>query len=155
MDVFDIEEDRKNKPYVLKCKVTIKPIEYNDIQSTGTTKRTEEMAFLSPIQTTERDKFFGAWMPDEEYVELVAEVGHPIYGPMRCSFHKPDKRMNHHYIFVMTKSSEEALKALNGKEIVITILPQGEDTKADNQKDFALAGNKNAGTYTSDKGIQL
>ena len=156
LDVYDHEEAIKNVPYRLKCKVTIKPIAYDDIQSNGITKKTEEMAFLTPDEGTERDKFFTAWMPQEEdFVELVAEVAHPINGVIRCSLHKTDKRMPHPYIFVMTKSAEEALKANNGKSIFITVLPQGEEIRGDKQKDFALAGNKNAGTYVSEKGIQL
>lgn len=158
MQVYDADEERFNQEYHLNCKVTIKAITYDDIQSTGTTKRTEEMAFLTPNESTQKSLFLATWLPDEEdsHTEIVAMAAYPISGPIRCSVHRRDKRMADHYIFVMTKSAEEALKAINGREIQITVLPKNQDQLGDKARDFALAENKNKGTYVdADKGITL
>ena len=158
MQVYDQDEERLNQEYHLKCKVTIKAITYDDTQSTGTTKRTEEMAFLTPVDSTQKSMFLTAWLPDEEdgFTEIVALAAHPISGPIRCSVHRRDKRMDSNYIFVMTKSAEEALKALNGKELLITVLPKNQDKLGDTARDFELTGNKNKGTYVdTTKGIEF
>ena len=64
--------------------------------------------------------------------------------------------MSDHYIFVMTKSAEEAFKALNGKEITIVVQPKSMDHLADRQKDYDLSLNKNKGVYVdTEKGIEV
>ena len=157
LQVHDAEEELLKREYILKCKIKIKPITYDDVQSKETVKRTEEMAFLLPQDSSERDRFFTAWWPHEEtHVELVASVGHPIHGVIRCSFHKGDNRIDRPYIFVMTKSAEEALKALDGKDLIVTIHAQGDEHKADMMKDYDLSANKNRGQYVDkEKGVEL
>jgi hypothetical protein len=158
MQVYDAEEEALNQEYHLKCKVTVKPITYDDVQSNGTTRRTEDMAFLTPTEGDQKNFFFSAWLPDfgEKWTEIVAVAAHPISGPIRCSVHRTDHRMPHSYIFVMTKSAEEALKAINGREINIVVQPKNKDALGDKQRDYDLALNKNKGIHVdTEKGIEL
>lgn len=158
LHVYDADEEMLNREYHLKCKITIKPITYDDVQSKGTEKRTEEMAFLTPVESDQKTAFLSAWLPDfdQKWTEIVAIAAYPISGPLRCSVHRADRRMSEPYIFVMTKSAEEAFKALNGREILITVQPKSKDSLGDQQRDYDLSLNKNKGAYVdAEKGIEI
>lgn len=148
LEVFDADEALLNRDYYLKAKIIIKENSYQDIQSNSTTLKCEEMAFLIPIESSERDIFYTAWLPDIEvkYTELVALAGNPVNGPIRLALHRPDRRIAKPYLFVMTKSAEEILKEFNNREIELKILSKTKDHEADLQKDFDLAINKNKGS---------
>lgn len=156
------EEQARNENYELKCKVHVKNITYEDVQSKGINGLiTEEMIFLEPYPSTQRDLFYFAWLPEYEqdfetkkiipgHTEVVCRAGHPINGFFRCSVHRIDERFNNsHYLFVMSKGAEEDLKAMRDKDIVLTVLNQNLDEKADYAKDFNLSGKSIMDTDTA------
>lgn len=151
----DPQEQMIEQEYVLKCKVIAKDISYEDFQSKGVLGNvTEKMVFLIPKESTQRDLFFTAWLPDlkldhitkelvADHSEVSCKAGHPIYGFFKCSVHRADERMREPYLFVMTRATEEDLKALDGKEILITVLPDSQSNLSDSSKDYELVENKN------------
>lgn len=148
----DPEEQARNEEYTLKAKVMVKTISYTDIQSKGEVGLiSEEMIFLEPKESTQRDLFYFAWLPDYEqdpttkkivagYTEITCKAGHPINGYFKCSVHRADERHSTPYLFVMTKAAEEELKILNGKDLVFTVLGQGSEDLGDYMKDYDLSG---------------
>jgi hypothetical protein len=148
------DEKLREQEYCLRCKVVIKEVTYEDFQSKGVLGNvTEKMAFLIPQEGTQRDMFFSAWLPDYEqdskgnvvptHTEIACKTGHPVYGFFRASVHRPDERMSEPYIFVMSRSVEEDLKALDGKFVIIDVLGDSEIEKADYAKDYELANRTN------------
>lgn len=133
--------------YRFKCKVIAKDVTYTDEQSTGTFQVTEKLVFLLPEQSTQRDLFYSAWLPDtdEEPAEVGCEMGHPLYSTFRCALWRRTQFVGDIHLFVMSKGAEESLKPLNGKFIELEVLGEQEDTLLDQQRDFELAYNKNKG----------
>lgn len=131
--------------YTFKCRVVAKEVTYEDEQSTGVTQVTEKLVFLIPDQSTERDKFYFAWLPDTdlEPAEIVCEIGHPVFSIFRAALWRRTQHVNDFHIFVMTKGVEEILKALHDKSIVLKVLSSADDHKADTQRDWKLPYNKN------------
>ncbi len=150
VEFVDPAEKALEETYHLKCKVLVKDISYRDYQSQGEgAMLTEEMVFLLPQESTQRDLFFNAWLPELEqnpvtkefesgHSEVACQSGHPIYGYFKCSVHRADERVREPYMFVMSKSSEEELKLLRGKDILVTVLPDSQEGKADYAKDYEL-----------------
>jgi hypothetical protein len=151
----DPEERARSEEYNLKVNVHVKKIAYEDYQSTGNLGLVEEeMVFLEPLESTQRDLFFNAWLPDYEqdpvtkeivpgHTEVSCKAGHPIYGYFKCSVHRPDYRFKSQpYLFVMSKAAEEDLKIMNGKSINITVLSQDNENLGDYAKDYDLAAKK-------------
>jgi hypothetical protein len=154
IDFPNPEDNLREQEYKLRCKVLIKEVTYEDFQSKGVLGNvTEKMAFLIPQEGTQRDLFFSAWLPDFEqdsegnivptHNEVACKSGHPIYGFFRASVHRADERVREPYIFVMSRSVEEDLKALDGKFVIIDVLADAESEKSDYAKDFALANSPN------------
>jgi hypothetical protein len=155
IEFSDPEEQARSEEYALKCKVHVKEITYEDFQSKGEMGLvTEEMIFLEPYPSTQRDLFFSAWLPDYEqdhitkkivptHTEVTCKAGHPIYGYFKCAVHRRDERFNSSpYLFVMTKAAEEELKMLRGKDIIFTVLGQDDENLGDYMKDYDLSGKK-------------
>ena len=155
LEFTDPQETAIEQEYFLKCTVVVKEITYRDYQSKGELGNvTEKMVFLKPHEGTQRDLFYSAWLPEYEQdpvtkelvmgtSEVTCKAGHPIYGFFKCSVHRADERMREPHLFVMTKSSEEELKHLDGKDLIISILPASQYDLGDNMKDYELAQNKN------------
>jgi hypothetical protein len=163
VEFIDPEERARSENYHLNVKVHVKKIAYQDYQSKGLLGMVEEeMVFLEPLESTQRDLFYRAWMPDYEqdpvtkeivpsHTEVVCKAGHPIYGYFKCSFHRADERFREQpYLFVMTKSAEEELKNLNGKTLQITVLSQDLEHLGDYSKDYDLANKKSVTTQLDD-----
>lgn len=131
--------------YALKAKVVAKEVTYFDEQSTGTVQVTEKLVFLVPEQSTQRDLFFSAWLPDspEKPVEVVCQGGHPVYTPFRAALWRRSQHVGEIHLFVMSKGAEEVLKEINGQSFAFEVLGQQEDNLADNQRDWELPYNKN------------
>lgn len=159
----DPEEKARSEEYHLKVKIHVKTISYEDYQSKGVMGLvSEEMVFLEPMEGTQRDLFFMAWLPDMEqdpvtkeivpgHTEVTCKAGHPIYGYFKCSVHRRDERFNTGpYMFVMTKAAEEDLKMMRGKELVLTVLSQDHEDLSDFSKDVDLAGKKQVRTEFDD-----
>jgi hypothetical protein len=163
LEFIDPEEKARSEEYHLNVKVHVKKITYQDYQSKGYLGLVEEeMVFLEPLESTQRDLFFMAWLPDYEqdpvtkeivagHTEVVCKAGHPIYGYFKCSFHRADERFKSQpYLFVMTKSAEEELKNLNGKVLSITVLSQDQEHLGDYVKDYDLVNKKHIHTKLDD-----
>jgi len=132
--------------FELSCKVLVQDVTYDDFQSKGTSLVTEKMVFLVPRESSQRDLFLTAWLPDtvEEHFEIGLLLGHPVSGPARASIHRKNKDCDEHHIFIMSKGAEEDLKNMNGKVIPVTVLGEIEEQEILNSmKDFDLSLNKN------------
>lgn len=150
----DPDERARSEEYTLKCKVIVKEITYEDVQSKGEVGLiTEEMIFLEPKEGTQRDLFFSAWLPDYEqdpitkkivagHTEVTCKAGHPINGYFKCSVHRQDERSSVPYLFVMTKSAEEELKQMNGRDLIFSVLGQNDEDLGDYMKDHDLSGKR-------------
>ena len=138
---FDINAPT-NQKYTLKCFIKIMDVSYDDVQSKKTERVTEKMVFLLPSESTECDLFYDAWLPDTDidYSEIGCQAGHPVYGVFRAAVKRRSKDCERPHIFVMTKSVEDILLKMDGKEIVIDVLPESEDEKMDRQRDIELTG---------------
>lgn len=147
----------KNR-YELKCQVIVKETTYDDEQSQGTTRNTEKMAYLVPQESSERDRFLMAWLPetDEENFEVGLMIGHPVHGPARAAIRRKNREVPEHHLFIMSRGAEEELKAfsdegwkvlraLQKKTVIVTVLSEDEELLIDQAKDFELAVNKNKG----------
>jgi hypothetical protein len=142
--------------YELKCKVLIRERSYQDEQSQGVTQVTEKMAYLIPCESSERDRFLSAWLPDtdEEHFEVGLLIGHPVHGPARATVHRKSREVPEHHLFIMSRGVEEelkkfsesgwkALRAIQKKTVHLTVLSENEELIIDQAQDFALAANKN------------
>ena len=134
--------------FILKCKVLVKAVTYEDEQSKGSSKVTEDMVFLIPQEGDQRSFFFNKWLPDTEMdaYEIGMEAGHPIHGVFRGCVKRGNRDCKEHHIFVMSRSAEEHLKntkksifnKLKNRYIRIQVLDESEDELVDQQEDFKL-----------------
>lgn len=133
--------------YRFKAKVIAKDVTYTDEQSTGTFQVTEKLVFLLPEQSTQRDLFYSAWLPDTDHepIEVGCEIGHPVYSCFRAALWRRTQFVGDIHLFVMSKGAEELLKPMNGKSVEIEIMGEQEDQQLDGMRDFELAYNKNKG----------
>jgi hypothetical protein len=138
------EFDKRKKPteirYFLKCKVLVKKVSYLDEQSTGTTQVEDEFVLLLPEESTQRTKFLMTWLPDTnlECQELGCEIGHPVFSLFRGALWRETEHLKQIHIMVMTKSTEELLKPLDGKHVQLEVLGENEDEILDGQEDFDM-----------------
>lgn len=145
-----MEFSKAQKPaerrYTFACKVVAKEVTYLDEQSTGNQLVNEELVFLIPEQSTQRDLFYAAWLPDTdaEPSEIVCEAGHPVYGAFRSALWRRSQFVGDIHLFVMSKGAEESFKEINGKRIEITVYGEQEDQAIDgSHRDWELPYNKN------------
>lgn len=134
--------------YTFTCRVVAKDVTYEDEQSKGRETVTEKLVFLLPDQSTQRDLFYNAWLPEtaDEPVEIVCETGHPVYGMFRSALWRRSQFVGDIHLFVMSKGAEETLKALDGRRIEITVYGEHEDQMIDGaHRDWELPYNKNKG----------
>jgi hypothetical protein len=137
--------------YNLKCKILIKEVTYQDHQSKGVTNVTETLVYLIPQESTQRDLFYAAWLPDtrEERFEIGFTVGHPINGFVRGCIKRRNETIKDHHIFIMSKGAEEDLKDyFCGKEhayLNIEVLGEHEEELLDLAKNYALSNKKEFG----------
>jgi hypothetical protein len=135
--------------YTFNVKVLAKDVTYSDEQSTGTTQVTERLVFLVPQQSTHRDLFYSAWLPDtdSEPVEVGCEMGHPVYSNFRAALWRRTQFVGDIHLFVMSKGAEELLKPLDGRTVEVTTLGELEDQQLDQMRDYELPYNKNKGVH--------
>ena len=135
--------------FYLTVKVISKRITFEDLQSRG--KRSNQEAniiMLVPEDSTEADLFLNAWLPDQyseeqlkethgvkDWSEVVFECGRPVFGFFRGALRRADKLSTRPYIFVMTKSAEEALELFVGKKIQLTAIGEGEEGRQEGRKE--------------------
>lgn len=157
IELHDPEAEKTKRPYVLKCKVHAMETTYDDVQSQGSQGLvTEKMIYLKPESCSETDRFYDAWLPSgifirpdgskigKEHHEVAVQCGHPINGYFRCAVKRGDKDFPHFHLFVMTMSAEKELLEMDGKTIIITVLPEDEEHLAEKAKPMDLSINKNA-----------
>lgn len=127
----DAKEEALNRRYYLKCEVCLYDVPLLEQYSKGERQITEQMIFLIPKESSERDRFLAAWLPDaacrfgsvgpgekyerpevnKHYHELIGLAGHPVRAPVRVAIFRRDKRCpKDHYLFVMSGAAEEELK---------------------------------------------
>ena len=120
----DIVQRTTQDRFHLICKVTTKRISYRDHQSRGKqSNETADVILLLPIQTSEADCFYSAWLPEKlteeemaqtkdykPYSEVVMEAGYPINGYFRGAVEWGNHLIPQPHIFVMTKEAEERLQ---------------------------------------------
>lgn len=114
--------------YELSAKVVVKAIAYRDEQSKGITNAEAEMVFLVLRESTERDLFFGAWLPDtlQGSHELGIQMGHPINSYFRAAIMHGNERCSEKHLMVMTKWVEDILKQLDCQTVNFTVLGEQE-----------------------------
>ncbi len=128
--------------FELTCRVMEKSLSYKDTQSRGKTSlETAKVIVLVPLDGTEADCFFSAWLPErlsdaeklllgekaQEYIEVVMEGGFPICGYFRGAVEWGNALHDRPHIFVMTKQAEVKLSSYVGKTIRLTTLGDGEE----------------------------
>jgi hypothetical protein len=143
---FNAAPKPEDLTYYLNCEVIVKEVPYEDEQSTGTTQQTDLMVFLRIKESSQRDLFYAAWLPDmdDESHEVVCRAGNPIDGYFRCAVFRRSKNFQEKHLFVMSKGAEEELKRIpQGWNLYIEVLPQNDDTMADQAKAWEIPGQKN------------
>jgi hypothetical protein len=145
IETFDPKQKANEKRYYLSCKVLAKDCSYEDEQSTGTTMVSEQLVFLIPNTSTERDLFYSAWLPENpnDPQELGVTMGHPVYSTFRAALWRATEYVREIHLFVMSKGAEEILKRLDGQVVNVEILGEQEDYLLDGQVDHDLSLNKN------------
>jgi hypothetical protein len=135
--------------YNLKCKVLVKEVSYLDEQSKGASRISEKFVYLIPQESTQRDLFFAAWLPDtrEEKYELGFTCGHPVSGFARGCIRRRNAEIGDHHIFVMSKGAEEDIKDwiqhVGGPAMLnIEVLGEQEEELMDMIKDYSLRDKK-------------
>lgn len=136
--------------YHLKCKVVVKEVTYEDHQSKGVSMVTDTLVHLVPVESTQRDLFLMAWLPDtqDQTFEIGLKCAFPIYGVFRGCIKRANKVIDRPHIFVMSRGAEEELKALQRAhpsqvvEIDIEVLGEHEDDLLDNARDYELPNKK-------------
>lgn len=145
IQAHDSKQKACERRYYLTCKVVVKECSYEDEQSTGTTLVAEQLVFLIPTVSTERDLFYNAWLPDDpnEPQELGITMGHPLYSTFRVALWRATEYVREIHLFVMSKGAEEILKKLDEQVVNVEILGEQEDYLLDGQIDHDLSLNKN------------
>lgn len=136
--------------YHLKCKVLVKEVTYQDHQSKGVTNITEKLVYLIPQESSQRDLFFAAWLPDtrEEHFEIGFLAGFPLNGFARGCIKRRNNTIDEHHIFVMSKGAEEDIKDWVSQStskdfyLNVEVLGENEEYLLDMTKDFDLANKK-------------
>jgi hypothetical protein len=104
------------------------------------------MVFLVPLESSQRDFFFSAWLPEDESeaFEVALMLAHPVSGPCRAAVMRKNKRLNEHHLFVMSVGAEEDLiqeaekkkwNLFKDRVIEVTVLPETDDRILDLSKD--------------------
>ena len=63
------------REYELTCRIVRKKMQYDDDQSRGSLGNTEvDVVLLVPEQSSECDRFFGAWLPEPAVITLEGKV---------------------------------------------------------------------------------
>jgi hypothetical protein len=145
---FSTVKKPTERSYTFNCHVVVKEVTYSDEQSTGTKLVTEKLVFLMPEQSTQRDLFYSAWLPDTDATpqEVGCEMGHPVFSTFRAALWRRSQFVGDIHLFVMSKGAEELLKPLEGRRLEVTVLGEQEDTRLDEQRDWELPYNKNKGS---------
>jgi len=138
------EFDKRKKPteirYFMKCKVLVKEVSFEDEQSKGKSQVNDKFVYLIPEDSTQRTKFLMTWLPDTnlECQELGCEIGHPVFALFRAALWRETEHLKQIHIMVLTKSTEELLKPLDGKYVQLEVLGEDEDELMDGQVDHDM-----------------
>ena len=142
-------EFQKNKTptqirYYIKCEVVVKECTFVDEQSNGSQQVSDTLVALVPQDTTQRTKFFMAWLPDTilEAQELGCEIAHPFYTIFRAALWRTTQHFGEIHLLVMTKATEELLKSFNGATVEVEVLAEDEDEMLDAQQDYEISDKK-------------
>jgi hypothetical protein len=145
MNTILTEDTYRN--YVVRAKVVVKEIQFEDYQSTGRFMNSRKMVFLVPV-SGQMTAFFDAWLPEfsrEEdaakraaghlfhFNEVVGRIEHPIHGLARLAVMRGNERCEKHHLFMMSYGLSLLMieQNLDGQEIEIEILPENADELAD------------------------
>lgn len=131
--------------YHLTCKINIRECSIEDVQSTKTDRITEKLVFLTPVQSSQADEFYFAWLPDtsSEHYEIVMKAGRPVYGFIKGCVRRAHRFFPEPHIFVMSPGAEEDMKKMgDGKELDIEVLGEDEEHMGDHAKDMEITNRK-------------
>lgn len=137
--------------YFLKCEVFVKDVTYLDVQSKGSDYKTEQLVFLVPLESSQRNFFLDAWLPEylvSENVEVGIRAAYPIHGYFRACLKRPNKIIDKPHIFVMSRGAEEEFKNLCRAQkgfipiIEIETIGVHEEDLLDSMKDYELPNKK-------------
>lgn len=137
--------------YHLKCKIVVKEISYNDIQSQGSLGVvTRKIVCLVPIDCSETYRFLSAWMGmPGKIVEVCLRIDHPFHQYARGAVMHPNtvdpeqSHLDEHHIFLMSYGLSQIMigkAALHDREIEVVVLPESEDHPDGSPADHADAG---------------
>jgi hypothetical protein len=123
-DAKQPQDDR----YHLQCKIVVKHLGFKDFQSRGHSQVEDTMVFLVPVESTQRDLFLMAWVPDStnDAHEIGLLLGSPVSGPARACVKRRNEWCEDHHIMMMSESAEKELHDFNGREVGVTVLAQSE-----------------------------
>lgn len=139
------------KQYHLRCKVLVQSKTVDQERVGGKITRIEtKMVYLLPLESTQRDLFYAAWMPevDEDDAanfggtssyEIGLLLGSPVSGPARATFHRANREVPAQpHIFIMSLGASKDLEPLDGRTIEVTVLSEKDDEVLDLMKDADL-----------------
>ena len=130
-------DEGRDKEYVISCLCIKKKIRV----AKSETQKKEEDSFhvlLLPRESTERDLFYGAWLPSDELdpddtdQEVLADVGYP-YEAFRVRFSLARRNRlcsEDHHLQVMDEELRKKLyETAIGKNVTLRVLPEREELK--------------------------
>ena len=141
------------REYELTCRIVRKKMQYDDDQSRGSLGNTEvDVVLLVPEQSSECDRFFGAWLPEpavitlegkvfqDNFYECLGILGGPVHSPVRMALHRASKLHPEPYFFVMSAGVEQELLKIPSRlfrkpRISLKVLGESSETIADSTHD--------------------
>lgn len=139
------------REYHLKALVLVR--EKDILQERANGEKTQiqvTMVYLLPQESSQRDYFYAAWLPDldeedaEKYgggpshYEIGLRIGSPVVGFARTSFHRATRDLPEPHFFVMSLGASKDLERFNGRTVEVTVMPENTDEILDTAKDFDL-----------------
>lgn len=151
MTVKRLQKDPVENSHTLKCKIKVKEITYDDIQSKGSQGLvTRKIVGLMPHESSEMSRCFAARLGlPGKLVECILQIDHPFHQYARGAILHPksmDPEQSHfedHHIFLMSYGLSQIIIAkpsLHDKDIIVTVLPEGEDHPDGAPTDDEIAG---------------
>lgn len=97
------------------------------------------VVLLLPQESTQRQEFYKAWLPDQTYEgegseapEIIISSGFPLgHAPFRGAVINGSRFWNAPHIFVMSPRVEDILKNMNGRKILIKVHSSSADLELD------------------------
>lgn len=154
----------EEKEYNLKCVIKIIRQSYKEV-SDGRIHESSSVLLLPDMEATETSRFFSVYLPDiasvclecgnedlriynencpkcdssriyTEHSEVPSWIGNPVHSPCRLAVLRKNNYCTQHHLFVMSTGVEDELRNMNGRSVLLTILPTSQDEVCDTAKSF-------------------